>query len=30
MTMKLKEHDTESCMWVVDMMSNLARYTYNN
>lgn len=28
MTMKLKEHDTESCMWVVDMMSNLARYTY--
>lgn len=28
MTMKLKENDTESCMWAVHMMSNLARYTY--
>ncbi len=28
MTLKLKEKDTESCMWAVDMMSNLARYTY--
>ena len=28
MTMKLKETDTESCMWAIDMMSNLARYTY--
>ena len=28
MTMKLKEKDTESCMWAIDMMSNLARYTY--
>lgn len=28
MTMKLKEDDTESCMWAIDMMSNLARYTY--
>ena len=26
MTMKLKEKDTESCMWAIDMMSNLARY----
>ena len=29
MTMKLKEKDTESCMWAIDMMSNLARYTDN-
>ena len=28
MTMKLKEKDSESCMWAIDMMSNLARYTY--
>ncbi len=28
MTMKLKENDSESCMWAIDMMSNLARYTY--
>lgn len=28
MTMKLKEKDTESCMWAIDMMSNLARYPY--
>ncbi len=28
MTIKLKEKDTESCMWAIDMMSNLARYTY--
>lgn len=28
MTIKLKEKDSESCMWAVDMMSNLARYTY--
>ena len=28
MTMKLKEKDTESCMCAIDMMSNLARYTY--
>ena len=28
MPMKLKEKDTESCMWAIDMMSNLARYTY--
>lgn len=28
MTIKLKEQDSESCMWAVDMMSNLARYTY--
>ena len=28
MTMKLKEQDAESCMWAINMMSNLARYTY--
>lgn len=28
MTIKLKEKDTESCMWAINMMSNLARYTY--
>lgn len=28
MTIKLKENDSESCMWAIDMMSNLARYTY--
>lgn len=28
MTIKLKENDTESCMWAISMMSNLARYTY--
>lgn len=28
MTIKLKEKDSESCMWAIDMMSNLARYTY--
>lgn len=28
MTMKLKETDTKNCMWAIDMMSNLARYTY--
>lgn len=28
MTMKLKEEDSESCMWAMNMMSNLARHTY--
>lgn len=28
MTMKLKETGAEDCMWAIDMMSNLARYTY--
>lgn len=28
MTIKLKEKDSKSCMWAIDMMSNLARYTY--
>lgn len=28
MTIKLKEKGSESCMWAIDMMSNLARYTY--
>lgn len=28
MTIKLKEDDTENCKWAIDMMSNLARYTY--
>ncbi|MFD2115356.1 suppressor of fused domain protein [Paenibacillus yanchengensis] len=27
MTFKLKEEDNENCMWVLDMLSNLARYT---
>jgi len=28
MTLKLKEHLNEDCMWVIDMLSNLAKYTY--
>ena len=28
MTIKLKEKDAAGCMWAIDMMSNLARYTY--
>lgn len=28
MTMKLKEDTAEDCLWAIDMMSNLARYTY--
>ena len=28
MTMKLKEDSTENCKWAINMMSNLARYTY--
>lgn len=28
MTIKLKEEDNEACMWAIDMLSNLARYTY--
>ena len=28
MTIKLKEKDTESCTWAIDMLSNLAGYTY--
>ena len=28
MTMKLPEQDSEKCLWAVDMLSNLARYTY--
>lgn len=28
MTMKLNENNTGDCMWAIDMMSNLARYTY--
>lgn len=27
-TMKLREDSTENCRWAIDMMSNLARYTY--
>lgn len=30
MTMKLRENDTENCKWAIDMMSNLARYTYKS
>lgn len=28
MTIKLKESTNEDCMWAIDMLSNLARYTY--
>lgn len=28
MTMKLCEESSRDCMWAIDMMSNLARYTY--
>lgn len=28
MTFKLKEADADACMWVLDMLSNLAYYTY--
>ena len=28
MTIKLKEETEENCMWAIDMLSNLARYTY--
>ena len=28
MTIKLKEDTDEACMWAIDMMLNLARYTY--
>lgn len=28
MTIKLKEDSVEGCKWVIDMLSNLARYTY--
>ena len=30
MTIKLKEETEENCMWVMDMLSNLARYTYRS
>lgn len=28
MTMKLAEENVEECLWAMDMMANLARYTY--
>ena len=28
MTIKLKEDRAEDCLWALDMLSNLARYTY--
>lgn len=28
MTIKLSEDDPENCLWAIDMLSNLARYTY--
>lgn len=28
MTIKLKEESNEDCMWAINMLSNLARYTY--
>ena len=28
LTIKLSESDNEECMWAIDMLSNLARYTY--
>lgn len=30
MTIKLKEDTVENCMWAIDMLSNLARYTYRS
>ncbi|MDE6026081.1 MAG: suppressor of fused domain protein [Lachnospiraceae bacterium] len=30
MTIKLREDDTKNCKWAIDMMSNLARYTYKS
>lgn len=30
MTMKLKENSSENCKWAIDMMCNLARYTYTS
>ena len=30
MTIKLKEETAEDCMWALDMLSNLARYTYQS
>lgn len=30
MTIKLKEETAEDCLWAMDMMSNLARYTYQS
>lgn len=30
MTIKLKEEKVEDCMWALDMLSNLARYTYRS
>ena len=30
MTVKLKEKEEKECMWAVDMLSNLARYTFQN
>ena len=28
MTIKLREKEPEDCLWAIDMLSNLARYTY--
>ncbi|MFC5447504.1 suppressor of fused domain protein [Paenibacillus aestuarii] len=28
MTFKLNEESTDNCLWSIDMLSNLARYTY--
>lgn len=30
MTIKLQEDETTNCMWALDMLSNLARYTYRS
>lgn len=30
MTMKLKEKEPSDCMWAINVLSNLARYTYKN
>lgn len=30
MTIKLPETDAENCIWAIDMLSNLARYTYTS
>ena len=30
MTMKLREEKPEDCLWAIDLLSNLARYTYKS
>ena len=30
MTLKLREEEAEECLWAIDMLANLARYTYTS